>query len=100
MIKRGEDWKLIHLPTHKEHFYDVHRYEFHTIIEVQTNNQCHILMLVEGSSLILETENGMKQRFNFAETFVVPAACGTYKLINENNTLCKVVKAFVKSEKV
>ncbi|MBT3209395.1 MAG: ROK family protein [Bacteroidetes bacterium] len=100
VIKRGEDWKLIHLPTHKEHFYDVHRYEFHTIIEVQTNNQCHILMLVEGSSLILETENGMKQRFNFAETFVVPAACGTYKLINENNTLCKVVKAFVKSEKV
>ncbi len=100
IIEQGNDWKLYHLPTHKEHFYDVHRYEFDNTIEAQTNNQCHIMMLVEGTSLILETENGMKQRFNFAETFVIPAACGKYRLINENNTPCKVVKAFVKSEKV
>ncbi len=100
VIEQGGDWKLYHLPTHKEHFYDVHRYEFDNTIEAQTNNQCHIMMLVEGTSLILETENGMKQRFNFAETFVVPAACGKYRLINESNNPCKVVKAFVKSEKV
>jgi len=99
LIDSGGDWELFHLPTHKDQFYDVHRYEFEKKINVRTNNQCHILVLVEGTSLILETEGGMRQRFNFAETFVIPAACEKYRLINENNTPCKVVKAFVKSEK-
>ncbi|MEN8186989.1 MAG: ROK family protein, partial [Bacteroidota bacterium] len=95
LLDKGYNWKLIHLPTHSEHFYDVHRYEFQDEIHIETEGQCHIMMLVEGTSLILETENGMRQRFNFAETFVIPAACGKYRLINENNATCKVVKAFV-----
>lgn len=100
VIEQGTDWELFHLPTHEAHFYDVHRYEFETTVDVKTNKQCHIMMLVEGRSLVLETSNGIKQRFNFAETFVVPAACKSYRLINESGSPCKVVKAFVKSEKV
>nr|NQU91703.1 class I mannose-6-phosphate isomerase [Bacteroidota bacterium] len=96
LIEQGADWKLFHLPTHRDHFYDVHRYEFNTSIEIRTNNQCHVMMLVEGTSLILETEKGMKLRFNFGETFVIPAACKKYLLFNESDVPCKVVKAFVK----
>ncbi len=99
LIDQGDDWRLIHLPTHRAHFYDVHRFEFASSVEVETNNQCHVMMLVEGTSLILETAQGLKQRFNFAETFVIPAACKKYTLLNESSSPCKVVKAFVKSEK-
>jgi mannose-6-phosphate isomerase class I len=99
LIEQGDDWKLIHLPTHRAHFYDVHRFEFASSVEVETNNQCHVMMLVEGTSLVLETSQGLKQRFNFAETFVISAACKKYTLINESSSPCKVVKAFVKSEK-
>jgi mannose-6-phosphate isomerase class I len=99
LIEEGRDWNLFHLPTHKDHFYDVHSYDFDTGITIQTNGQCHILMLVEGSSIRLETENGMEHRFNFAETFVIPAASKLYKISNEGNSPCKLVKAFVKSEK-
>ncbi|MCB0652781.1 MAG: hypothetical protein KDC85_15995 [Saprospiraceae bacterium] len=97
LMEKGEDWVLFHLPTHKDHFYDVHRMEFHSLVEVDTQNQCHVLSLVEGESILLETAGGLTQRFNFAETFVVPAACRKYKMINEGMGICKVIKAFVKA---
>jgi mannose-6-phosphate isomerase class I len=96
-LVKGEGWQLIHLPTHPEHFYDVHRFEFSRTVETTTQGSAHILMLVEGHSLILETANGLRQRFSYAETFVVPAAAGSYRLINAGSEPIKVVKAFIKA---
>jgi mannose-6-phosphate isomerase class I len=97
LLDKGEDWRLLHLPTHAEHFYDIHRFEFSRTVEAAMQGSVHILMLVEGRSLILETANGMRQRFNYAETFVVPAAAGSYRLLNEGSEPIKVVKAFMKA---
>ncbi len=89
---------MVHLPTHPIHFYDVHRLEFQREVTVETGRSCHVLSLVEGTSILLETANGMRQRFSFAETFVVPAAAGRYRLINEDEQPVKVIKAFVKPD--
>ncbi len=97
VLESGHDWQIIHLPTHQEHFYDIHRLEFSSTIAHQTNNQCHILCLVEGTSIILETKHGLRQRFSYSETFVIPAAAECYRLINEGPQTAKVIKAFVKS---
>ncbi len=97
VLDRGGDWQLVHLPTHDEHFYDIHRFDFATEVVGRTNGSPHVLMVVEGQGVVIETQQGMRGRFNFVETFVVPAAAGSYRLINQGPGSVKVVKAFLKS---
>lgn len=96
--EEGPGWQLVHLPTHSEHFYDVHRFDFEDAVEAATDGSPHVLSLVEGQSIVLETASGMRQRFNYAETFAIPAAAGQYRLVNEGSEPARVVKAFMKSD--
>ncbi|QDW23925.1 class I mannose-6-phosphate isomerase [Pedobacter sp. KBS0701] len=86
----------LHLPTHKEHFYDVHRLDFDSFVEVETENVCHVLMLVEGDSVSVTTADGSTMNFQYAETFVIPAAAGSYSIVNNSDRQAKVIKAFLK----
>ena len=95
LLKGSSDSEVWHLPTHAEHFYDVHRLEFDKDINVDTADSCHVLMLVEGDSVMVEAA-GETHRFHYAETFVIPAAVGHYTLINGGEGRAKVVKAFLK----
>ena len=91
----GNSWKKIHLPTHEDHFYDIYRYEFNNEVIIENLGQCHILMLVEGSSIELELEDSVRE-FHYAETFAIPAATQSYKLINKGDSSAKVIVSFVK----
>jgi mannose-6-phosphate isomerase class I len=96
IIEQGEGWQLVHVPTHHEHFYDVHRVEFDREIAIETNNQCHVMMLVEGEAVSVKTADGSEQVFAYAETFVIPAAANSYALTNLGQSRAKVIKAFLK----
>lgn len=97
VIEEKDDYTLVHLPTHQEHFYDIHRIEFTSAVQVQTNNKCFIMMLVEGTSVLIKTgPDKTPVRFNYAETFVIPAAIEKFEIINETKEPVKVIKAFVK----
>ncbi|MDR7130935.1 mannose-6-phosphate isomerase class I [Algoriphagus sp. 4150] len=96
VLETGEDWEKIILPTHPDHFYEVMRYEFDSEITITTDGQCHLLMLVEGESLALNTSSARDLKFHFAETFAIPAATGSYTLKNLGSTRAKVVISHVK----
>ncbi len=98
VISKGDGWQVVHVPTHREHFYDVHRLEFSEEMEVDTRDACHVLMLVEGGSILVKTADGPATRYHYAETFAIPAAVGRYTLINEGEEIARVIKAFIKDD--
>ncbi len=93
-LERGQGWRVVHCPTHAHHFYDVHRLEFEGALEVATRGSPHVLSLVEGATVWVEV-GGKRQRYSFAETFTIPAAAGSYRLISDG-AQAKVIKAFIK----
>lgn len=97
LIDRGEDWEIIHVPTHQDHFYDVERLEFDSSITIKTAGSVHVLMLVEGASIAVTPGNGEEVAFYYAETFVIPAAAESYILQNTGGGRAKVIKAFLKT---
>ncbi|MBB6501951.1 class I mannose-6-phosphate isomerase [Pedobacter cryoconitis] len=97
VIKQGTDWQILDLSTHPDHFYAIHRFEFASTVEADTEGQCHILSLVEGDSIIVKTGE-LEQEINFAETFIIPADAINYQLINQGKGQAKVLTAFVKEE--
>ncbi|QQL49980.1 class I mannose-6-phosphate isomerase [Mucilaginibacter ginkgonis] len=96
VIQKTDDYVIVHLPTHPDHFYDVMRLEFDNMLKFVTANSFHVLMLVEGEAILIETENGTKETFAYAETFVVPAAANSYTLKNLGSSRAKIIKAFIK----
>lgn len=96
IMEKGEGWELWHVPTHKNHSYDVHRYVVDTEVEVKTEGKCHALNLVEGESATVITEGGMKFHLTYAESLVISAAAGSYRIINDTDKPIMMIKAFMK----
>ncbi|MDZ7720752.1 MAG: ROK family protein [Balneolaceae bacterium] len=93
--EEGDNWKIVNLPTHKDHLYSIHRLEFEKSIRVDTENRFHVLNLVEGESVYI-ISNHQKIKLRYAETIVIPATTGEYLIENCTNGSAKIVKAFMK----
>jgi mannose-6-phosphate isomerase class I len=98
LVQQGADWQLWHLPTHQQHFYDVQRVELESTVSFDTNGRCLVLMLVEGTALAVSTAHGKETLYQYAETFVIPAAATHYTLVNKGAGKAKIVIAFLKEE--
>jgi mannose-6-phosphate isomerase class I len=96
IIQQGEGWTEYLIGEHPLMFFAIHRAEFGDHFESNTGQErFHVLNLVEGEWILVESEHGTHP-LHYAETIVIPAATGRYRLRNQAAGICKVVKAFVK----
>jgi mannose-6-phosphate isomerase class I len=91
VVRAGDGWRELSLGRLTELFFAVHRLEFEREVADDTAGRFHVLNLVEGDEAVLETGAGDSHVLAYAETIVVPAAVGPYRLRGRG----KAIKAFV-----
>jgi mannose-6-phosphate isomerase class I len=92
LLRSGSGWRELQLGCLPELFYAVHRLDFEGEVQDETRGRFHVLNLVDGSEATIETESGATHRLAYAETMIVPAAVGAYRVRGRG----KAVKAFVR----
>lgn len=79
---------------HEREFIDVFRHTFTSAQTVQTHDSVNVLNLVEGSEVIVRSPENQfpDMAVHYAETFIVPASAGTYRLISADTSCQEVIK--------
>jgi mannose-6-phosphate isomerase class I len=85
----------LELGRHPDLFFAVHRLDFSESAADDTDGRFHVLNLVAGEEVELASGSGDVHRLSYAETIVVPATVGPYRIRRVRGPACKVVKAFV-----
>ena len=93
-VRRGPGAVELSLGAHPELFFAVHRLDFEERMTDDTAGRFHVLNLVAGEEVAIETED-REHALSYAETIVVPASVGSYRLRRRRGPACKVLKAFV-----
>ncbi|WP_314174694.1 hypothetical protein [Streptomyces winkii] len=99
-LRAGDGWREEVLGALEEMFYEVRRVilDGSTAAEDDTEGRFHVLNVVEGEGVTVETSSGHRHRLAHAETLTVPAAVGPYRLHPAGGGPAKVVKALVRPE--
>ena len=94
-VRQGTDWTELELGRLPDLFFAVHRLDFEASVEEDTAGRFHVLNLVEGEEIEIESGARATHALAYAETIVIPASVGPYRLRCVRGGACKVVKAFV-----
>jgi mannose-6-phosphate isomerase class I len=94
-VRGGDGWVELELGRLPDLFFGVNRLDFAESVPDDTDGRFHVLNLVAGEQVEIETETGAVHPLAYAETIVVPAAVGRYRVRRRRGGPCKVVKAFV-----
>jgi hypothetical protein len=81
-VASGDGWREERTGLHNLEFIETRRHWFTKAVPHDTNGSVHVLNLVEGDRVVVESPSGAFEPFqvNYAETFIVPAAVGPYTI--------------------
>ena len=94
-VRQGAAWAELELGRLPDLFFAVHRLDFEKEVEEDTAGRFHVLNLVAGEQIEIESVAGAVHALAYAETIVIPASVGPSRLRRVRGGACKVVKAFV-----
>ncbi len=96
LLREGDNWQEYEIGNIEQLFFAISRLEFSDTIDDETHGKFHALNMVEGDRCEILTENNAPVELRFAESCILPASIGRYRLKNKGTQPCKIVKAFVK----
>jgi mannose-6-phosphate isomerase class I len=97
-VREGRGWKETLLGEHEEIFFSLRRLEFEREVFDDTKGKFHVLVLVEGDSVLVYSKADPTRRYkmNRCDMAVVPAELGEYGIMNLGESPCKVTKTLLK----
>lgn len=103
LLKEGEGWKEERTGLDETSFIETRRHWFTGTVTHNTDGVVNILNLIEGREAIVESPAGAFEPFiiHYAETFIVPAAVGTYTVRPHGESIgqpCATIKAYVRTD--
>ncbi len=83
---------------HEREFIETRRHTFDEPIELSTQGTVQMLNLIEGREIVVESMDHSFQpyRIHYAETFIIPASVGKFRLRPLHNESVKVIRAYVR----
>jgi mannose-6-phosphate isomerase class I len=96
VTRAGPGFTELRLGELDDLFFAVDRLDFEDEVTVETQGRFHVLCLVAGEEVTVETAAGDAHPLAYAETLVVPASVSAYRLERRRGPACKVVKALVR----
>lgn len=101
-IASGPGWREESTGLYKSEFIETRRHWFTEPVEHDTCGTLNVLNLVEGQEALVESPTGAFEPFpvHYAETFIVPAAIGKYRIspMGEAKSPLATMKAYVRAE--
>ncbi|WP_217553760.1 class I mannose-6-phosphate isomerase [Streptomyces sp. GbtcB6] len=97
-LRSGEGWREDVIGRLPEMFFEVRRLELapEAVIDDDTEHRFHVVNVVAGDGILLETSDGHRRELAYAETLTVPAAVGAYRVRALGAGPVRYVKALVR----
>jgi len=81
-IAEGEGWREEKTGLHEREFIETRRHWFSQEVNISMQHSVYVVCVVEGDEITIESPTNSFEPFvvHYAETFIVPAAVGAYKM--------------------
>ncbi|MCK8494757.1 class I mannose-6-phosphate isomerase [Spirosoma sp. RP8] len=104
-IGRGDGWREERTGLDEDSFIETRRHWFSKTVAHDTKGVVNVINLIEGDEATVESPSNAFEPFvvHYAETFIVPAAVGTYTIkpsgVSEGREI-GTLKAYIRTEKL